>query len=173
MTLSDGERAYFAAHVGQTPEAYAAGGWSFDGLCSDLRRRGHEPDQSLAYALAGMLDNFPETGSGYVCALCASPAAVVSDHPAGPLWYCPTCGTGDYIIPEADFYEDSAPDRGAAIAAARQIDNVLASLLDLVDGPAFPDRMGQIRATARQLYDLWQVYQVGALEPLPADGLAF
>lgn len=114
-----------------------------------------------------------QTGRGYVCALCASPAAVVSDHPAGPLLYCPACGTGDYITPEADFYEGSAPDRGAAIDAARQIDNVLASLLDLVDGPAFPDRMGQIRATARQLYDLWQVYQVGALEPLPADGLAF
>lgn len=173
MTLSDGERAYFAAHMGQTPEAYAAGGWSFDGLRADLARRGNEPDESLVYALAGVLDGYPKTGRGYVCALCASPAAVVSDHPAGAVWYCTACGTGDYIIPEADFYEDSAPDRGAAIAAARQIDNVLASLLDLVDGPAFPDRMGQIRATARQLYGLWQVYQVGALEPLPADGLAF
>ena len=110
--------------MGQTPEAYAAGGWSFDGLCSDLRRRGYEPDESLVYALAGVLDGYPK---------------------------------------------DSAPDRGAAISAARQIDNVLASLLDLVDGPAFPDRMGQIRATARQLYGLWQLYQVGALEPLPTD----
>lgn len=119
-----------------------------------------------------------QTGRGYVCALCASPAAVVSDHPAGPLWYCPTCSTDAYLVDQVEFARlkagGSAPGRGAAISAARQIDNVLASLLDLVDGPAFPDRMGQIRATARQLYGLWQLYQVGALEPLPTDpDLAF
>jgi hypothetical protein len=36
--------------------------------------------------------------SGYVCGLCGSPASVVSDHPAGPLWYCSPCGTSDYIV---------------------------------------------------------------------------
>ena len=60
-------------------------------------------------------------------------------------------------------------DPGATIDGARQIDNVLASLIDLVDGPPMPGRMNEIRATARQLQDLWQSYQAGTLAPLPAD----
>ena len=33
-----------------------------------------------------------------VCTLCGRPAVKVA-HPAGELWYCETCGTGDYIAP--------------------------------------------------------------------------
>lgn len=37
------------------------------------------------------------------CQLCGSIAAVVADHPAGPLYYCQRCGTGEYIvIPDGD-----------------------------------------------------------------------
>ena len=31
------------------------------------------------------------------CALCGSEAAMVA-HPGGDIWYCPTCGDGDYIL---------------------------------------------------------------------------
>ena len=30
------------------------------------------------------------------CQLCGSEAAMVA-HPGGDIWYCPTCGDGDYI----------------------------------------------------------------------------
>ena len=30
------------------------------------------------------------------CALCGGEAAMVA-HPGGDIWYCPTCGNGDYI----------------------------------------------------------------------------
>ena len=30
------------------------------------------------------------------CQLCGSDAAMVA-HPGGDIWYCPTCGDGDYI----------------------------------------------------------------------------
>lgn len=37
------------------------------------------------------------------CQLCGSIAAVVADHPAGPLYYCQRCGTGEYIVmPDGD-----------------------------------------------------------------------
>lgn len=54
------------------------------------------------------------------CQLCGSTAAVVADHPAGPLYYCQRCGTGEYIVmPDGD----DAPteldfDQLAAIARA-------------------------------------------------------
>ena len=34
------------------------------------------------------------------CQLCGSDAAMVA-HPGGDIWYCPTCGDGDYVaVPE-------------------------------------------------------------------------
>lgn len=34
------------------------------------------------------------------CQLCGSEAAMVA-HPGGDIWYCPTCGDGDYVaVPE-------------------------------------------------------------------------
>ena len=34
------------------------------------------------------------------CQLCGSEAAMVA-HPGGDIWYCPTCGTSDYVaVPE-------------------------------------------------------------------------
>lgn len=34
------------------------------------------------------------------CQLCGSEAAMVA-HPGGDIWYCPTCGNGDYVaVPE-------------------------------------------------------------------------
>ena len=41
------------------------------------------------------------------CQLCGSIAAVVADHPAGPLYYCQRCGTGEYIVMPAD--DDDLP----------------------------------------------------------------